>query len=846
VPVQVRAEVGRRPVTALGNFALLAGMVLAAWAGGAAVVGARRRSSNLVQSARYACYGVLALVALASGALVHAFLASDFRIRYIAHYSDRAMPAFYKATSFWGGMDGSLLFWLLILSGCAALAVHFNRERHRELIPWVIAVMSGIQLFFFTMLVFAANPFATFLTQSAVPADGRGLNPLLQNPYMVFHPPSLYTGYVGMSVPFAFGMAALITGNVDEAWIRSVRRFTIVAWFFLTLGLTLGMLWAYEELGWGGYWGWDPVENAGFLPWLTATAFLHSVMIQERRRMLRVWNATLVILTFLLTIFGTYMTRSGVIQSVHAFANSPVGRYFLWFIAGTMIVSFSVLIWRLPLLRSRDQLESPLSREFAFLCNNWILLLATLVILTLTWWPNISELLRGERLTVGPPFFNKWMVPIGLVLLLLTGVGPLIAWRKGSVGHLRHQFLWPGSLGIAIGLATGLLWAKSVPAGIAFGLCGFVFGTIFQEFWRGTRVRQRATGQDAFTALVGLVMRGRRRYGGYIIHLGIVLMFVGFAGDARKQDVEVTLKKGESLRVGHYTARYDDLKFTEDRAKEMITAHMTVLRDGREIARLEPARWYFHKHEDEPTTEVAIRRTPAEDLYLVLGGFELDSGVVNVKAIINPLVDWIWAGFGLLAMGAAIALAPEGLLVRVLVRVPAGAQTASLLLLAWLFAAPARAQMVDPSGAFSRPASSALEKEVDSELICMCGCARQTLADCRCGFAAREREAVAEKVRAGWTHDRIIAWYTKQRGPELGKPAFGWVALASPPGRFNQLSWVLPYATGGAGLFGLGALAFRIRKRRIQAAAVAPSPASEPTSTDPYVARLEDELSRVD
>ena len=845
-------------MTALGNLALTAAVVLVTWAGAAAVVGARRRSANLVDSARYATYAVFGLVAVASGALIHAFLASDFRIRYVAHYSDRAMPAFYKATAFWGGMDGSLLFWLLILSGCSAAAVHFNRERHRELLPWVIVVLAGIQSFFLVLLLFAANPFATFLSDSAVPADGRGLNPLLQNAYMVFHPPSLYIGYVGMSVPFAFGMAALITGNVDEAWIRSVRRFMVVAWFFLALGLTLGGLWAYEELGWGGYWGWDPVENAGLLPWLTATAFLHSVMIQERRRMLRVWNATLVILTFLLTILGTYMTRSGVIQSVHSFANSPVGRYFLWFLASATIVSFGVLIWRLPLLRSRDRLESPLSREFAFLCNNWVLLLATIVVLTLTWWPNISELVQGERITVGPPFFNKWMVPIGLVLLLLTGIGPLIAWRKASVDHLRYQFLWPGAAGVA-GLAGGYFWARSVPAGIAFGLCAFVFGTICQEFWRGTRVRQRATDQDAFTSLVGLVMRGRRRYGGYVVHLGIVLMFVGFAGEARKQDVEATLKKGESLAVGAYTVRFDELKFTEDRAKEMITAHLSISRDGAEIGKLHPARWYFKKHEDQPTTEVAIRRTPAEDLYIVLGGFELDTGVISVKAYVNPLVDWIWAGFGFLALGCAIALAPEGLLARVLVRVPAGAETATLLVIGFLGAlllgaAPARAQMVDPSGAFSRPAVAALEKQVNSEIICTCGCARQTLADCRCGFAAKEREAVAGKVAAGWTREQILDWYVNKRGPEIGKPPFGAVALASPPGRFNQLAWILPYGAGTAGLVGLAVVAFRIRKRRLSSAAseevsampASPGGAQHAGASDPYVARLEDELARQD
>jgi len=433
-----------------------------------------------------------------------------------------------------------------------------------------------------------------------------------------------------------------------------------------------------------------------------------------------------------------------------------------------------------------------------------------------------------------------------LVLLLLTGVGPLIAWRKASVGQLGYQFMGPVSAGLASGLGVGFLWAHSIPAGICFGLCGFVLGTIFQEFWRGTRVRQRATGLDAFTTLVGLLLRGRRRYGGYIVHLGIVLMFIGFAGEARKQDVEATLKKGEVVTVGHYRVRFDELTFTEDRAKEMITARMTVMKHGKEIGKLDPARWYFKNHEDQPTTEVAIRRTPAEDLYLVLGGFELDTGVVSVKAIVNPLVDWIWVGFGFLALGSAIALTPEGLLVRALVRVPAGAQTASLLLLTLLMGTGvARAQMVDPSGAFSRPAINAMEKQVNAELICTCGCSRQTLADCRCGFAAQEREAVAGKVRAGWSREHILDWYVKERGPELGKPPFGLVALASPPGRFNQLAWAVPYAAGSAGLVGLVMAAVRIRKRR-QASEPPIAPAPVSAVTDPYTARLEDELHRVE
>src|SRR6266571_4713376 len=429
-------------MASLGTFLLLATFVVCSYAAVVSVAGARRRSRRLIESGIGAFYLVAALMAVASAVIVNAFLTDDFSIKYVAHYSDTVQPLFYKITSYWGGLDGSIMFWVFLLAVFGSIAVHVNRERHRELIPYVVSIIAVVQMFFLFLMILHKNPFETFLTEA--PADGKGLNPLLQNGYMAIHPPSLYTGFVGMTIPYAFGMAALITGYLDDAWLRAVRRWTMFSWLFLSFGLTLGMIWAYEELGWGGYWGWDPVENAGLLPWFTATAFLHSVMVQERRSMLRVWNVTLVIMTFFLTIFGTFMTRSGVVQSVHAFGqDTTLAWLFVGFMTVILIFSFGLVIYRLPLLRARNDLDSWMSREAAFLVNNWILLFCAIFILFATMFPTLSEAITGTRLTVAQPFFNTWMMPIGLVLLLLTGIGPLLAWRKSTFTNTRYQFMWP-------------------------------------------------------------------------------------------------------------------------------------------------------------------------------------------------------------------------------------------------------------------------------------------------------------------------------------------------------------------------------------------------------------------
>ena len=513
-------------------------------------------------------------MAAASAVIVYAFVTGDYSIKYVQRYSDSAQPLFYKLTSYWGGLDGSIMFWVSLLSVFGSTAVYVNRERHRELIPYVVAVISVVEMFFLFLMIVHNNPFSTYLTEN--PTDGAGLNPLLQNFYMVIHPPTMYLG-----LRRAHHSVRLRHGRADHrppGRLVAARRPPLDddPWLFLSVGLGLGMIWAYEELGWGGYWMWDPVENAGLLPWFTATAFLHSVMVQERRGMLRVWNVSLVIMTFFLTIFGTFMTRSGVVQSVHAFGEDPeLARLFTIFMVTMLVFSFGFVIYRLPLLRARNELDSWVSREAAFLVNNWILLFCAFFVLFATMFPTLSEAVTGERITVGAPFFNQWMVPIGLVLLLLTGIGPLLAWRKSTLDEPARAV--PRSRSSAAWRSAVLVVALGVPiwsSGLCFAFAASWWARSAQEFWRGARVRQQTTGTDLFTALVGLVGRNKRRYGGYIVHVGIVLMFLGFAGRASSSTRRVSLKPGQAVtgRRLHASAS-TRIRVTDDGRKQMVTAH---------------------------------------------------------------------------------------------------------------------------------------------------------------------------------------------------------------------------------------------------------------------------------
>ncbi len=790
---------------ALGTFVLFTAFVVCAYAIAASVAGARRRSTRLVESGIGAFYFVTALMTVASGILVHAFVTDNYAIKYVQRYSDTAQPLAYKIASYWGGLDGSIMFWVFLLGCFGACAVYVNRERHRELIPYVVAVIAATEMFFILLMVVHNNPFSTFLTPP--PADGAGLNPLLQNFYMAIHPPSLYIGFVAMTVPFAFGMAALITGYLDDSWLRAVRRWTMLGWMFLTFGLGLGMLWAYEELGWGGYWGWDPVENAGLLPWFTATAFLHSVMVQERRGMLRVWNVTLVILTFFLTIFGTFMTRSGVVQSVHAFGEDPqLALLFSIFMVVILTFSFGLVIYRLPLLKGRNELDSWASREAAFLANNWILLFSAFFVLFATMYPTLSEAVRGERLTVGPPFFNRWMLPIGLILLLLTGIGPLLAWRKSTIANMVHQFLWPATAAVVTAVGLMALGVRVWASGICFALCAWVLTTIAQEFIRGAGVRKQTTGTDLFTALVGLFGRSRRRYAGYIVHVGIVVMFFGFAGEGFKNELEIPMKPGQETTVGHFTVRHDALRVTADAQKQMVTGHVSVFEDGKAIGTMTPARWFYAKRVEEPTTEVAIRRAVGEDLYIVLGGFEVADQSAVYKIVVNPLVNWVWFGLGIMVIGSIVSMLPESMFAVAMAKLPATAATTALLLVL-LLPALAHAQHVENPNLVTAVPKSALERDLQAEIICMCGtCGRKRIGECTCGMAAQMRDEVSKLVAAGKTREQVFDYYIAKYGSQ--EP------LASPLNKgFNRLAWLFPYMMGGAGAMVLGVMAFRWSRR---------------------------------
>jgi len=654
----------------LGALALIIGWVLAGYAIVMSLAGAGWQQRDFIASAEHAALAVWGLTLVAVAALLHALAAHDFTIEYVAQYSSTTLPLAYTIAALWGGQAGSLLFWLLILTSMTAVVLLQNRYRNRALMPYVTAVLMVVSLFFLSMLVFVTPPFQRL---AFVPPEGRDLNPLLQNYWMTIHPPSLYVGYVACAVPYAFAMAALVTGRLDDVWIRTTRRWTLLAWFFLSLGNLFGAEWAYTVLGWGGYWAWDPVENAAFMPWLTCTAFLHSVMIQEKKSMLKVWNMVLVILTFALTIFGTFLTRSGVISSVHSFTASGLGPYFIGFLALVLVVSIALLVWRLPLLRSENTLDSIVSRESAFLLNNLVLVGIAFAVFWGTIFPVISEAVRGVKITVGPPFFNRVNAPLGLLLLFLMGVGPIIAWRRASARNLQRNFLVPGLIGLAAGLLLAVGGVHEFYPLLSFSLCAFVMATIVVEFWRGVRARQAMVGEHAGKALVHLVAKNRRRYGGYIIHVGVVMMFVAITGtSAFRQEQQVAVTPGQTLEIGGYTLRFDGVQGRETPHIAYLTAAVAVLRDGRVIDTLHPEK-RFYKKPEQPTTEVAIRSTLGSDLYVVLGSYDEATQTATILAYLNPLIGFLWWGGIVVALGTVVTIWPARVAVPATQAAPAGA-----------------------------------------------------------------------------------------------------------------------------------------------------------------------------
>jgi cytochrome c-type biogenesis protein CcmF len=542
--------------------------------------------------------------------------------------------------------------------------VLLNRRKNRQLIPYVVAILLATGAFFSSLIFFVANPFHELALASAAgvrpftPPDGNGLNPSLQYYSMVIHPPMLYLGYVGFVVPFAFAMAALITKQLGDNWIRTTRRWAMVPWMFLGAGILLGGHWAYEVLGWGGYWAWDPVENASLLPWLAGTAFLHSVMIQEKRGMLKVWNIALVITTFFLCIFGTFLTRSGIVSSVHAFAQSGIGPWFAVFLGIILFFSLSLLFLRLEYLKSDNKLDSVVSRESGFLFNNWVLLAAVFAVLWGTVFPIISKAVEGTTVSVGAPFFNKTAVPLGLLLLLLTGAGPLLAWRKTSFQSLRRNFTLPLAVATVTGAVLFVAGVRHLYAWMTMFLSVFVAVGTLGEFYKGARTLQRSSGENFFQAVYNLTMRNTRRYGGYVIHLGIVLIFVGFTGQAFKKETKDLIQEGDLVRVKDYLLRCESLTGGDTPNYSFQRAVFSVTENGRALGTMDPERRFF-KASQEVTSHVTIRTTLAEDLYVVLASQDPESGKAVVQVFVNPLVVWVWIGGVVMFLGTLLALVPS-------------------------------------------------------------------------------------------------------------------------------------------------------------------------------------------
>jgi cytochrome c-type biogenesis protein CcmF len=718
----------------LGYFSLLLALLAAGWSTVAALLGAMGRTRGLQRSAERALLACTALVVVAVAALEHGLLTDDFRLDYVYHYSSVSQALPYKIGALWGGQAGSLLFWTLILTGMGSVLIATNRTKNRALMPHAVAVVAAVATFFLVLVTVVESPFVL----GPARADGVGLNPQLKNYWMLIHPPTLYLGYVAFTIPFAFAIAALATRRTGDVWFRTTRRWTLTAWFLLGTGILLGSYWAYVELGWGGYWAWDPVENASLMPWLTGTAFLHSVMIQEKKGMLKVWNMALILLTFSLCIFGTFLTRSGIISSVHAFATSDIGPAFGIFLGLVVFGSLALLLTRLDDLRSEGRLESILSRESSFVFNNLIFVGIAFTVLLLTTFPLLSEAATGNKVTMGPPIFNVVNVPWAIALLFLAGVGPLIAWRKASAANLRRNFTVPGLLGLWVltallvldvrlyasraaqgfralaGLDLGGVFdaVKAFYPALTFGVGAFVAGTVLLEFHRGVRARRRQHGESAASALGRLVWRNKRRYGGYVVHLGIVVLFFGIAGSSSYQkELVQELTPGEAMQVDGYTLRYEghDLEAVDDHIGAIT--RLAVFRDGEAVGTLSPEQ-RFHpnlvfpelrrafleakaqrgrdpegyraavaalypriealeasagREVKTPSTEVAIHASLSplspsrwgEDLYVIPLWVEPDTGRASFRVFVNPMVNFIWLGGLVFVAGAGIGLLPD-------------------------------------------------------------------------------------------------------------------------------------------------------------------------------------------
>ena len=702
----------------VGRALLILALAVALYGIAVSLYGAVRRRDEFVVSGRRAVYAIAALVTGAFAILEFAFLRSDFSFATVAGHSSTTTPTFYRGAAAWSSQEGSLLLWLWLLSLWSSLVLFATRRQLRIVAPWATAVLLGFAAFFAGLLVFKETPFGLL---AVAPSEGAGLNPLLRHPSMMIHPPMLYSGYTLFTIPFAFAVGALVTRQVGAAdWIRATRRFALAAWLFLGIGILLGARWSYSELGWGGYWAWDPVENASLLPWLTGTAFVHSIMIQEKRGMLKIWNVSLVLATGTLAILGTFLVRSGILDSIHAFGASTLGVPFVILIGLMIAGSIGLVVWRREALRSENRLDSLLSREAIFLLNNLVLVAMAFVVFWGTFWPLIAEALTGTRRALGPPWFDQYTVPLAIMLVLLSGIGPVIAWRKATASNARRNFLLPALAALLLGVVLAALGAASRPAALAMFVCGaFVVASVGQEFWRGVGVRRAMTGEGPLGALRSLVSRNRRRYGGYLVHVGMALLFVGVAAStAFNHARDIRLTPGQTMRVGHYDFTYvrptSRVSTTSAGELEKISfgAVVDVRRDGRRIVTLRPERGYFPSRDEaglgpvgrffegEATSEVGLKAGLRRDLWTAmtpdirtlmptiqegnrvfaaaagklppaLAGQALGqalNGIVNryvqskpaatFRIITSPLVTWIWLGAIVVFLGGLIALWP--------------------------------------------------------------------------------------------------------------------------------------------------------------------------------------------
>ncbi|HKC49877.1 MAG TPA: heme lyase CcmF/NrfE family subunit [Myxococcota bacterium] len=640
----------------LGQLALPLSVLFALYAGGIAIAGALRGQPQLVRSAERAVIAVFALLVLAMLGVEAALVGDRFDLRFVQQISSREQPLVFKL-ALWGGQAGSLLLWTFMLGLMSFLVVIQNRKRNRTLMPWVIAVMMLNIVFFGTIVSFVSSPYESLAAGQSW-SSGQGMNPLLQHPVMLIHPPILYTGFIGFSVPFAFAAAALITGELDTTWFKTTRRWTLTAWFFLGRGLMLGGRWAYEVLGWGGYWAWDPVENSSLMPWLAGTAFLHSVMIQEKRGMLKIWNFALIGLAYSLCVLGTFLTRSGVVQSVHSFANAGwFGMLFLGYVATLALGYAALLLRRVPELRSQTRLDSLLSREAAFLLNNYAFMALLSIVFYGTLYPVFSEAITGTKVQIGPPFFQRYAGPVAIFLLFLTGVGPLIAWRRATWVNVRKSFVWPASVAVVTAAALFALAPRRFYPITFLSLCAFVVATIAEEYWRGIRSRMRR-GENPVVAVIELVRRNQRRYGGYVVHLAVVLMFVGFVGAVFNLEETKILAPGEKWELAGYTVEYRQARPVSHPHYAGAVARLALYEGGKPIGMLLPEkRMYFQQ--EQPTTIPAVSSGVSEDFYVILAGLEPDQRAA-LKVYVNPLVNWIWIGGFVFVFGNTLLLWPFG------------------------------------------------------------------------------------------------------------------------------------------------------------------------------------------